>query len=350
MRDVQLMAVQPILEQLVALATARPGGPIADQESMLRLRTELRKLLVSARSELGRHVTEREAYLTLFPLVVNLDEVVQLVVLDSERVGWPMLQKDLYDTDKGGQLFYQALDEILDSRQVSPFLYQVYYFCLRLGFRGQLVGQEDRVQEYLHRLLARFPAVPERTAALLPQETGQIGAVRSPLWYYVPAAAVVIAAYFVIAALAGRDAETLRREPARAGATAALRLEVAPGAVAAISAPAPASQPVPATALAQRDPASADREPRWGDCPPPWRCPDAEVDDDVGRAGTLTARLDDPADDDTVIVDDDDPPPRSGKRSGRAALAAERLRAAVQADDEPSSDLQPAAYVPSAAE
>ena len=76
MRDVQLMAVQPILEQLVVLAAPRPGGPITDQDSMLRLRTELRKLLVSARGELARHLTEREAYLTLFPLVVNLDEVV----------------------------------------------------------------------------------------------------------------------------------------------------------------------------------------------------------------------------------------------------------------------------------
>ena len=349
MRDAQLMAVQPILEQLVSLAAPRPGGPITDQESMLRLRTDLRKLLVGVRAELGRHVTEREVYLILFPLVVNLDEVVQLAVVDSERVGWPLLQKDLFDTDKGGELFYQALDEILDSRHGSPFVHQVYYFCLRLGFRGKLVGEEERVREYLRRLLARFPALPETPAAPPPAETGQIGAVRSPLWYYLPAAAAVIAAYFVIAALAGRDADTLRREAPRPGATAALTLDLASVAMLEADPGAPASQPAPTVGLAAR---AAERD----ECRPPLRCPGADDDDVV--AGSRTARLvddvedDDTAidDDDTTIVEDDEPlPPRARDPRGRAARAAERLRAAVLSDDEAAPDVQPAAYATVAA-
>ena len=80
---------------------------------------------------------------------------------------WRALQSELYETDEGGLLFYDTLDELL-SEEASSVVYEAFYFCLRLGFLGSL-RTTKRVASYMNALSERFSqpveAVPQSTSA-----------------------------------------------------------------------------------------------------------------------------------------------------------------------------------------
>jgi type IV/VI secretion system ImpK/VasF family protein len=212
MKNVQLAAITPLFETMASLAGGRPRGSPLGPDELGRLRADLRKQLVGVKAELAQHLTERDCYLLLFPLVVHLDEIVQTTIPDVERLGWPMLQKEFFDTDKGGQLFYQALDDILETTQASPVVCAVYYFCLSLGFRGKHVGDSERIAQYLRKLTQRLtPAVPVAVELAAEAPSGKIQPPSSHLWYYAAAALAIVLSWFLISALAAHDSARLRR-------------------------------------------------------------------------------------------------------------------------------------------
>lgn len=203
MSSKQRKPIHPILETMVDLAQRRlEAGPVVTPSEVTALREALRDRLVRARRELGHSMTERDSYLLLFPLVVHLDELVQAMVPDDSQAQWELLQRDLFDTEKGGELFYKALDELLETEQANPLVYEIYAFCLNLGFRGRYIGNEEKVAEYSTALAARLPDPPadadEEASKEASKDDGRFRRATSPLWYYAAAFGLVAGAWVAI--------------------------------------------------------------------------------------------------------------------------------------------------------
>jgi type IV/VI secretion system ImpK/VasF family protein len=196
-----------------AAKESRPRPPVrevlVDREHLLRLRNEVRRELMSLRAELGQMLTERECYLALFPVVVCLDELVQTRYSSSDQTSWSMLQKEFFNVDQGGELFYATLDDVLDSGPRSSIIIEIFYFCLSVGFRGKYSGDEDKVASYMRKLRSKFEeaaahAAPE--AEETPAAAGIIRPMRTHVWwYYVASAIAVLLVYFALRSLASGD-------------------------------------------------------------------------------------------------------------------------------------------------
>ena len=94
--------------------------------------------------------------------------------------------------------FFDALDEALATEQ--PILvYEAYYFCLSLGFRGRLAGNDSGTALYRNALEAKF----ERPEELAPESATAVDKPKtyrrhSYLWYYAAAVTGNIACWFLI--------------------------------------------------------------------------------------------------------------------------------------------------------
>jgi len=126
-----------------------------DGADPIQLRAEVRELLVSLKARLNEHLTEREVYYCLFPLTIHFDEMV-LRSLDAKVQRWAPLQKELFDIDNGGELFFGAIDALLQRDETLPLIFEVFLFCLQNGFRGTYVHANSRLDEYTSRLKSRI--------------------------------------------------------------------------------------------------------------------------------------------------------------------------------------------------
>lgn len=168
------------------------------QGDIVRVRNEIRTQLDFLRARLSEHMTEHDCYLVLFPIVVHFDELVQTSYLEEQQTNWPSLQKELFQTDKGGQLFYDTLDDILRKPQTSPFIYEVYYLCLNHGFRGRYNDDPVKITEYKNKLRNKIP-VTEAEAEAQPMEiSGGLRHVGSAVWYYVAAGVSLVVIYLLL--------------------------------------------------------------------------------------------------------------------------------------------------------
>ena len=133
-------------------------------DDLVEVRSKLRGKLDMLKAALSEHLTEREAYLVLFPLVVMFDELVQNRFVAGGQGTWPALQTELYKIDDGGEQFYNTLDDILRKADTIPFIYEIFYFCLSNGFKGRYGDNLAKINEYKHRLETKIPhpAVPRK--------------------------------------------------------------------------------------------------------------------------------------------------------------------------------------------
>lgn len=206
MKHKELAIVRPMLVTMATLSERDSAAPPRSPDELATLRRELSERLRAMKAGLADYLTEREGYLALFPIVAFLDEVIMTRHLDAVGRGrWPLLQKEFFDTDSAGALFYDTLDEIIDSSQTNPLIHLVFYFCLSLGFLGKLVTNADRVEAYQRRLsykLGVMPELPAHAEAAPTDDTGRLRLRGSYAWYYVAAAAVVASTYVLLSALA----------------------------------------------------------------------------------------------------------------------------------------------------
>ena len=137
-----------------------------DGADPIKLRAEVRELLVALKAQLSEHLTEREVYYCLFPLTIHFDEMV-LRSLDAKVQRWAPLQKELFDIDNGGELFFGAIDALLLRDETLPLIFEVFLFCLQNGFQGTYVNSSSRLEEYAGRLKARIPKTNHRPIHLL---------------------------------------------------------------------------------------------------------------------------------------------------------------------------------------
>ncbi|MEZ0227893.1 MAG: DotU family type IV/VI secretion system protein, partial [Planctomycetota bacterium] len=127
-------------------------------DDLVEVRSKLRGKLDLLKAQLAENLNEREVFLVLFPLVVLFDELVQnRFVAGGGGGSWPPLQSELFKIDDGGEVFYNTLDDLLRKPDTLPFVYEVFYLCLSLGFRGRYADNLTKVNEYKHKIETKIP-------------------------------------------------------------------------------------------------------------------------------------------------------------------------------------------------
>ncbi len=168
-------------------------------ETVVHIRSELRTQLDFLKATLAEQYSERDSYLVLFAVVAQIDEVIQTRFLRTMQTSWPLLQKELFQLDNAGEVFYEILDDILLKPQTSLFIKEVYYFCLRYGFRGRYQDNPVKLSEYLKKLEAQLEQVEiEETAEEVEEEASafkNLGS--SPYWSYLITVALVAGGYLL---------------------------------------------------------------------------------------------------------------------------------------------------------
>jgi type VI secretion system protein ImpK len=174
-----------------------PPEPEVKGADIVALRAKLRACLNRLRTRLSEALTEHEVYHALFPLVVYADELAQSVTRGKASAFRP-LQRELYEIDNGGERFYSLIDTLLDRAETSPLIFEVFYLCLSDGFRGQYANVPEKIDEYKARLARRIPV---KFSPAHDEDQGPVAPVdlvKFPTWYYVAAAAAVLAVFALL--------------------------------------------------------------------------------------------------------------------------------------------------------
>jgi len=185
-------------EEMERKTEAAPGALSIDD--MVRIRAELRNQLDFLQATLAEHYSGRETYMVLFAVVAQIDELIQTNVLHTLNTSWPLLQKELFDLEDAGEVFYEILDDILSKPQTSTFVYEVYFFCIRYGFRGRYESNPVKITEYMKKLQAKLKQDEIELSPAEADELVKFKKFHSPYWNYLIVAGALLAAYvfFVI--------------------------------------------------------------------------------------------------------------------------------------------------------
>lgn len=169
---------------------------------LVELRSQLRSQLEELRAVITERYSERDAYFVIFPLTAHCDEIVKMLILDTQHLEWPPLQQELYQVADAGDLFYELLDNALGKPETLPLVYEVYYFCLQDGFCGRYSVSPNRVIEYLQKLQKHIHIQPITTASLMPIATKR-SYFRIPNYsYYCGAGLLLASMYYFLTFLA----------------------------------------------------------------------------------------------------------------------------------------------------
>lgn len=191
-------AASPPAESVAGSQTEQIGPAVEARYDLVGIRAEIRKELDLLRVKLAEQLTERDCYLVIFPIVSYFDEYIQTHYLDENRMSWPPLQKELFQIDDAGQLFYDTVDDILRKPQTLPFIYEVYYFCMGKGFQGRYVDNAIKINEYMKKLGKKISVRDLESAQTNGGGADRIKRVGSPVWYYIASAVVLIATYITL--------------------------------------------------------------------------------------------------------------------------------------------------------
>jgi len=206
MKSKQWESILSVFEQMSSLSALaatddsrgdaqEPTAGAADNTAaFLDIRKRIRNQLDFLRVQLLEELTERDVYFVLFPIVALFDERVQTQYLKDSQTNWPPLQKELFRIDDAGDMFYESLDEILIKPQTLPFVYEVYYFCLKYGFKGRYNDNALKINAYMKKLRAKIAAAAPEKPVAQAQKPDRFRRMEVKTWYYV--AAVVLMGIF----------------------------------------------------------------------------------------------------------------------------------------------------------
>lgn len=189
---------------------------LVDPALLGQLRGELRNRLDTLKDALSKELTENEAYLVMFPLVLLCDEMVMGRVPKQQHTEWRLLQHELFQINFGGDVFYDFVDERLAKPDTPATVFEVLFFCLSAGFVGKFGAEGGKVQRYKSLLAERIPGAQTHSkkkrrrreaAAVTATEEAPATApqppspppVRSAAWYYgIALGALLFAAFGVL--------------------------------------------------------------------------------------------------------------------------------------------------------
>jgi type IV/VI secretion system ImpK/VasF family protein len=186
------------LDSVAEKPVDRDEGPPVTSEDLIRVRAELRTQLDFLKATLEEQFSERDSYLILFAVVAQIDEAIQIRFMRSLNTAWPLLQKELFQIDNAGEVFYEILDDILLKPQTPLFVKEVYYFCLRYGFSGRYLGNPVKLQDYQKKLETGLEQVDLKDREEALEGSGSVRDFRSPYWSYLITVGVVFVGYVLL--------------------------------------------------------------------------------------------------------------------------------------------------------
>jgi len=147
---------QSVQDSVERLLPTSPTGGGANPETLGALRQRLLTAFEQLRASLLKDLSEREVNQFLLPLVLLSDEKIMGRLRAADRTLWPLLQRELYGLENGGDLFYELIDEQLELTAGGPWLAEVLLFCLSDGFRGRHGDSPSKVHGYQTKLANRL--------------------------------------------------------------------------------------------------------------------------------------------------------------------------------------------------
>ncbi|MCP3965279.1 MAG: DotU family type IV/VI secretion system protein [Lentisphaerae bacterium] len=154
---------QMLTDLLFFLESARRSSLIEgleDVEKIIEFRSDLRKKINTLQQACEKEYGAKTTYYIIFPIVVYCDESVSMF-LAQNSVNWPKMQKEIFNTQDGGEEFYELLEQVLQHPTYPELVYQVNYLILKAGYKGKLVddtGQQSRdgYLTKLEKLLSKY--------------------------------------------------------------------------------------------------------------------------------------------------------------------------------------------------
>jgi type VI secretion system protein ImpK len=145
------------IQHTVKLGERASAPALIPQETLERMRGELKTQLDTLKDSLTREMGENEVYLVMFPLVLLCDEMVMSQLGKPQQTMWPLLQADLFQINYGGDVFYDFVDERLAKPDTPAVVFEVMYYCLASGFVGKFGSDSSKVLRYKSLLTERIP-------------------------------------------------------------------------------------------------------------------------------------------------------------------------------------------------
>ena len=141
------------------------------------LRVELRVHIDKMYAELLKELSEADARLVLFPIVLLCDEMVMSHLPKEQHTMWHLIQSEMFQINYGGDVFYEFADERLSKPETPPMVFGVLYYCLSAGFSGRFGFDSVRILRYKGLLGERIPgAVPPSAGARRKRPRARSGA------------------------------------------------------------------------------------------------------------------------------------------------------------------------------
>lgn len=105
------------------------------------------------RKSLAAILSEQEVKLVMQALIFHVDETVLTIKMASrlwqkKRFLWPGMQKELLQCRNGGEKFFINLNHLLKHSEDNRMALEVYYFCLKQGFKGCYFNDPEKIKQY----------------------------------------------------------------------------------------------------------------------------------------------------------------------------------------------------------
>lgn len=130
------------------------GATITGAAELSPIYQEMIKNIQQCQQKLASLIAEKEIAYLINALIFHCDERVLTTkivnkLLLKNKFAWPCLQQKLVQCRNGGEFFFTHLDELLLHPDAYPLALEVYYFCLKQGFRGCYFRDPEKIKRYL---------------------------------------------------------------------------------------------------------------------------------------------------------------------------------------------------------
>jgi hypothetical protein len=163
-------------EQQLKLLIVKDDAPIDPSiPNLIELRTELCEILQKCKDNISEQLDETKTQFVVSILAIDCDENVltkqinkiQITQGSLEKISrtnaelkltanWHKLQQPFAKCNNGGERFYENIDLFLEKTSVYRFLIELSYFCLAQGFHGKYLANQDAIDVYKARCLAKL--------------------------------------------------------------------------------------------------------------------------------------------------------------------------------------------------
>lgn len=154
-------------------------------------RDAIRMVLKGIYDSVQPHQGDRNAYYVLFALTAYCDEIALSYLQQQHNLGWEPLQVELFNISDAGTLFYRYAELFRGRNDIPSLVFEIYYFCLKAGFKGGYITNPAARKAYLDELEAHVSFEKMPLAGPIDDRETRIMR-RIPVWLYYCAVVVMV--------------------------------------------------------------------------------------------------------------------------------------------------------------